>query len=86
MRPAAIRATFWLSVYAWGGSLVGVLGFGMLWRGASGQRWPEAVLGLGLLVLGLDRAATAFAISLRSRRAVARAASPAAGGVRPPSP
>lgn len=70
-RPAAARAGIWLSIYAVGGSLVGILGFGMLWSGLSGRRWSEALLGLGFLVLGLDRAGTAFAISLRSRRAVA---------------
>ena len=70
-RPGATRAGIWLSIYAWGGSLVGILGFGMLWRGFSSMEWPEALLGLALLVLGLDRAGTAFAMSMRSRRAVA---------------
>ena len=69
--PGAARAGIWLSIYAWGGSLVGILGFGMLWRGFSSLKWPEALLGLALLVLGLDRAGTAFAMSMRSRRAVA---------------
>ncbi len=70
-RPGAARAGIWLSIYAWGGSLVGILGFGLLWKGCSTLTWPEAAMGLGLLVLGLDRAGTAFAISMRSRRAVA---------------
>ena len=85
-RPAGARAGVWLSIYAVGGSLVGILGFGMLWRGLSGRVWPEALLGLGLLVLGLDRAGTAFAISMRSRRAVAikRAAIGKNGGGRGP--
>ncbi len=78
-RPGAAWAGAWLSIYAIGGSLVGILGFGMLWRGLSGRAWSEALLGLGLLGLGLDRAATAFAISMRSRRAVARRRVEAAG-------
>jgi hypothetical protein len=87
-RSGAARAGIWLSIYAWGGTLVGIVGFGMLWRGASALRWPEAAGGLGLLVLGLDRAGTAFALSMRSRRAVERCRE--AGGrdeqPRPPVP
>ncbi len=70
-RRGARRAGVWLSIYAWGGSLAGVLGFGLLWKGCSTLAWPEAAMGLGFLLLGLDRAATALAISLHSRRAVA---------------
>lgn len=70
-RRTAARAGLWLTVFAAGGSLVGVVGFGLLWRGASQLHGAQAVLGLALLLLGLDRASTALRISLRSRRAVA---------------
>lgn len=65
----AARTGIWLSIYAWGGSLVGVLGFGLLWRGLSHLQWIEAIMGLGLLLLGLDRASVAFKASMRSRDA-----------------
>jgi hypothetical protein len=88
-RPGAVRAGIWLSIYAAGGSLVGCLGFGMLWRGLSGRAWSEALLGLGLLVLGLDRAAVAFSMSMRARRSARPAPpQPPTGGDhrRPPDP
>lgn|GEM_PF-3726509 len=69
-RNAAARAGVWLTIYAVGGSLVGVVGFGLLWSGVTDLEWGRAFLGLALLVLGLDRAGTAMHISLRSRRAV----------------
>lgn len=71
MRPAAVRAGVWLTIYALGGSIVGVLGFGLLWRGAASLTWGRALLGLALLVLGLDRAGTALHLSFRSRHATA---------------
>jgi hypothetical protein len=71
--PAARRAGVWLTIYAAGGSLVGVAGFGMLWSGLTAADWARAVVGLALLLLGLDRAGTALHLSLRSVRAVAAA-------------
>ncbi len=79
-RTGAVRAGIWLSIYAGGGSLVGCLGFGLLWRGLSGRAWSEALLGLGLLLLGLDRAAVAFTMSMRARRSARPAPNPPAGG------
>jgi len=70
-RPGAARAGVWLTIYAAGGSLVGIVGFGMLWNGLTHSEWARAVLGLALLLLGLDRAGTALHLSLRSRMAVA---------------
>jgi hypothetical protein len=75
-RGGAARAGLWLSVFAWGGSLVGTLGFGLLWRALAARQWAGAALGLALCVLGVDRAATAWAISVRARHAVARGAQP----------
>ena len=69
--PGARRAGVWLTIYAAGGSLVGVVGFGTLWSGLARTEWARAVLGLALLLLGLDRAGTALHLSLRPRRAVA---------------
>ena len=82
-RRGAARAGLWLSACAWGGSLAGILGFGVLWRGLAGREWAGAALGLALVVLGVDRAGAALAASMRARHdgAVARA-----GATRPPVP
>jgi len=82
-RHAATRAGIWLTLYAAGGSIVGVVGFGLLWSGAEHEQWARAILGLALLALGLDRAGTALNISLRSRHAVATLR---LAGKRPDSP
>ena len=70
-RRRAVRAGVWLTIYAAGGSLVGVVGFGTLWQGIAHMQWARAIMGLGLLLLGLDRAAAAMQASTQSRRAVA---------------
>ncbi len=79
--PPAARAVagVWLTVYALGGSLVGVIGFGLLWNGVSHLAWGQALFGLALAVLGLDRAANALAASLLARRAGGSSGQPGAG-------
>lgn len=58
-----------LTLYALGGSVAGILGFGLIWAGFAGRQWVAVPFGLVLLLAGLDRAGTALAASMLARRA-----------------
>lgn len=45
-------------------SVVGVVGFGTLYRGVAGHSLPAVLLGLALALFGLERAGRALAASI----------------------
>ncbi len=65
------RAGLRLSLYAVGGTVLGIFGFGTLWRGLAHGQVPAALAGLAMALAGTDRAARALAASIRARRAAA---------------
>jgi sulfite exporter TauE/SafE len=69
VKRRAALAGGWLAFYAAGGTLVGVLGFGLLWRGLAAWNWAAALLGAAMLLLGLDRASQALQASVLARHA-----------------
>jgi len=68
MTPRGAAAGRRLALYAIGGTLAGVVGFGVFWRGMAGAHWATAAFGLALLLFGLDRAAVAMNASVLARR------------------
>ncbi len=62
------RAGVRLSLYAIGGTALGIFGFGTLWHGLAQGHAAAALAGVAMALAGTDRAARALATSIRARR------------------
>ncbi len=71
------RAGLRLSLYAVGGTVLGIFGFGTLWRGLAHGHAAAALAGVAMALAGTDRAARALAASMRARRSSGTGTPPA---------